>query len=361
MRNAVLTRDLAQIHSGIADDGFDGAEILITGCAGFLGFYFLQYLTRYSRELGLRRVVGLDNFMLDKPKWLVALAKEFPDILDLREFDIVRHGIESVEGAEGISHVIHMASIASPVYYRRYPIQTLDANVWGLRRLLDYYSSSAKLRGFLFFSSSEIYGDPAPDAIPTDEEYRGNVSCVGPRACYDEAKRFGETMCQLFSREYGLPITVARPFNNYGPGMRLSDKRLPADFAKCAMERRDIVVLSNGKPTRTFCYVADAVTGYLKCLLHGKHDYFNIGIEKPEISVIDVARIYQAAAAEILDADIGIEFERSEDSDYLSDNPNRRCPNIDKARRILGYEPTTLVDEGIRRYLSFLKAEQQTS
>ena len=154
-----------------------------------------------------------------------------------------------------------------------------------------------------------------------------------------------------------MPLTIARPFNNYGPGMRTEDKRLPADFAKCVLEERDIVILSDGKPTRTFCYVSDAVTGYLLCLLHGAYDYFNIGIEKPETAVRDFAKIYQTAGAEIFGYRGAVHYETSEDPDYMTDNPNRRCPVIAKARAKLGYDPQILVGEGVRRFLSFLKHE----
>ena len=146
-----------------------------------------------------------------------------------------------------------------------------------------------QLKGLLFFSSSEIYGDPAPEAIPTNESYRGNVACLGPRACYDEAKRFGETLCWVFANTLGTPIRIVRPFNNYGPGMALTDSRAPADFGQCVMQNRDITIFSSGAPTRTFCYVADAVAGYFKALLHDRFDAFNIGIEKPEISVRELA------------------------------------------------------------------------
>ena len=144
----------------------------------------------------------------------------------------------------------------------------------------------------IFFSSSEIYGDPDAAHIPTKEDYRGYVNTIGPRACYDESKRFGETICYEYAKEYNLPITLVRPFNNYGPGMKLGDKRVPADFASAVMNNEDIVILSDGKPTRTFCYIADAITGYLKVLLHGSFDVFNIGIDKPEISILELANIY---------------------------------------------------------------------
>src|SRR5439155_1458205 len=157
--------------------------VLVTGCGGFLGFYLLQFLLRYADELKLRRVIGLDSFIIHKPAWLEDLRAEFPYLLEVHRFDIARDRIESIAEAAATDFVIHMASIASPSYYRQYPLATIDANVWGLRGLLVFYAASRRLRGFLFFSSSEIYGDPPPEAIPTPESYRGHVACLGPRAC----------------------------------------------------------------------------------------------------------------------------------------------------------------------------------
>jgi UDP-glucuronate decarboxylase len=166
-------------------------------------------------------------------------------------------------------------------------------------------------------------------------------------------------MAWVYAQQFGMPITVARPFNNYGPGMRLGDKRLPADFALAVTEGRDLVILSDGTPTRTFCYVADAVTGYLLCLLHGSYDYFNIGIDRPEIMVRELAEIYRKAGAEVFGYEGRVHYEESEDPAYLEDNPNRRCPVIDKARDVLGYAPTILVEDGVKRYLEFLKEEME--
>lgn len=355
----VVKEDIEHIHAALSRGRFAGATVLVTGCAGFLGYYFLQYLTRKAGELELRRIIAIDSLLLHRPQWLIDLNAEFPDVLETHTFNIASDDLRSVDGADAADYVIHMASIASPTFYRRYPVETIDANIWGLRRLLECYRYSNRLRGLLFFSSSEIYGDPPEAAIPTDEEYRGNVACLGPRACYDEAKRFGETMCYVFAKTYRMPITVARPFNNYGPGMRIDDRRLPADFARCVIDRRDIVILSNGRPTRTFCYVSDAITGYLLCLLHGKYDYFNIGIDEPEISVHDLAEIYQQASLELFGRRSEVVFERSSDAEYLVDNPSRRRPAIKKARDILGYAPKILVNEGVRRYLSFLSDESR--
>lgn len=359
MTSSILLEDLDYIHAAIkGHDRFEDGVVLVTGCAGFLGRYTLEYLVRYARQLKLKKIIGLDTFLLDKPAWLSRLA-ETNDLLDVAAFDISKDSLTAVPGIEETTHVIHAASIASPVFYRQYPVETIDANVWGLRRLLDQFRESRNLRGMLFFSSSEIYGDPVADAIPTSEDYPGNVSCTGPRACYDESKRMGETMCWVYSQQFGLPITIARPFNNYGPGMRLGDQRLPADLAKCVIESRDIVILSDGKPTRTFCYVADAIAGYLLCLLHGKYDYFNIGIERPEIMVRELAEIYREKGSEVFGYAGEVRYGKSDDDAYLTHNPNRRCPVITKARNVLGYEPGILVNDGVSRYLNFLRQEGQ--
>ena len=247
-----------------------------------------------------------------------------------------------------------MASIASPTFYRKYPIETLDANIWGLRSLLEFYKGK-NIKGFLFFSSSEIYGDPFPEFIPTDETYLGNVSSMGPRACYDEAKRFGETICYLFAKKFGISIGIVRPFNNYGPGMVLNDKRVPADFCKSVFEGRDIEIFSDGGPTRTFCYISDAIIGYLKVMTCDGFNFFNIGIDKPEISIKTLADIFQEKGKKVLGYAGSVKYLKNDEKDYLTHNPNRRCPKIDKARIELGYNPKISVNEGVERFLKFMK------
>lgn len=332
---------------------FSDSTIIMTGCGGFLGYYFMHFFARYADELRIKRIVGLDNFLTGTRGWLETLSKNNKKV-HLKEFNVITDDIANIEGAGEANLIIHGASIASPIFYRIYPEETLDANITGLRRMLDFYKDK-KIEGLLFFSSSEIYGDPFPEFIPTNEEYRGNVATMGPRACYDEAKRFGETMCYIFHHKYKMPISIARPFNNYGPGMNINDKRLPADFAKAVHEGRDLVMYSNGRPTRTFCYIADAISGYLKVLLHGKLDVFNIGIDKPEVSVAAFADLFAKNAREIYDYKGSVVYEVSEDDAYMTDNPNRRCPDISKAKKILGYNPSIYVEEGINRYLQFLK------
>lgn len=356
--NPIVDEDLSNIHGAASrHHRWNGAVVVVTGCAGFLGFYLTQYLVWYAKELGIQKVIGLDSFLLGKPGWLEELAKEFPGTLSIHSFDIAKDCIGEVDKAHSARYVIHAASIASPTFYRQYPLETIDANVWGLRRLLDFFKGGAALEGLLFFSSSEIYGDPAPEAIPTAEDYRGYVSCLGPRACYDEAKRFGETLSYVYATSYGMPITIVRPFNNYGPGMRPRDNRLPADLADAVLAARGIKLLSDGRPRRTYCYVADAIAGYFLCLLYGKFDCFNIGSDEQEVTVRELAEIYRRIGGEMFGYSGGIDLEKSSDPEYLTHNPLRRKPDISKARNLLGYDPKTGLEEGVRRHLQFLKHE----
>lgn len=354
--NKIVNEDLERIFDSIKDkrQKFDNSNIFITGCCGFLGYYFLNFFNKYKEDLNIKSIVAVDNFQVGKPEWVEQIVKD--GNIELKEFDIIKGDLSKVERNKDNSFVIHMASIASPVFYRKYPIETIEANIWGLKMLLDEYKDSS-LRGFLFFSSSEIYGDPSPENIPTPEDYRGNVSCTGPRACYDESKRFGETICREYANQLKLPITVARPFNNYGPGMKIDDKRLPADFAKNILNNKDIVILSDGKPTRTFCYISDAISGYLKVMLNDEYDYFNIGMDKPEISVLDLARIYEKIGKEKYGYTGKVSYQTSDDTNYLTDNPNRRCPVITKAKEKLGYNPQVYVEEGVARFLEYLSIE----
>jgi dTDP-glucose 4,6-dehydratase/UDP-glucuronate decarboxylase len=330
-----------------------GTRVLITGGAGFLGYYLTQTLLRANDSLGQAPidVVVYDNFMRGLPAWLEERSQN-------PHLTITRHDITKPLPTDvgAFDYVIHGASIASPTFYRQHPIETMDANVHGLRHLLEYTrerkDTDQAVQGFLFFSSSEIYGDPEPSAIPTPETYPGRVSCTGPRACYDESKRYGETLCVNFAHTHDLPITMARPFNNYGPGLKLEDRRVPPDFARNVLQGEDIVMLSDGSATRTFCYVADAIVGYYKILVRGrKGEAYNIGVDGPELSIADLAERFVAAGREFFDYGGSVVRKTADDPNYLTDNPNRRCPDITKARSELDYDPQITLDDGLRRSL----------
>lgn len=348
----ITRQDMELIHNGLSDSDkrkLKGSKILVTGFAGSLGYSLLHFFAVYGEKLGVAKVYGIDNYMFGRPKWVESVSKILN--FDLRQLDITDCELDFASDADII---FHMASLASPVYYRQHPIETIDADVTGLRRLLEFYRDKS-IKGFLFYSSSEVYGDPHPSQIPTPESYWGNVNTCGPRACYDESKRFGETLCYNFSRVYNMPITVVRPFNNYGPGMRINDQRVVADFAKAVINNEDIVIYSDGKPTRTFDYIADATIGYIKCALYGKFDVFNIGSDSDEITISELARMYKEIGNELFHYNREIIYETHWDKEYLTDNPNRRCPDITKAKTILQYEPQIHIEEGIKRYLKYLK------
>jgi UDP-glucuronate decarboxylase len=362
--SAIVRQDLDHMWRGLNQELeiLAGKKLLITGGAGFLGYYLVQlplYWNTAVKDPRQIRVTVFDNFARGVPEWLENL-RGAPNL------ELVRHDIAGpLPPATGdYDYIIHAASIASPLLYRRYPIETMDANVNGLRTLLDHCrrqeQSGTPIGGFLFFSTSEIYGDPDAANIPTPETYRGNVSCTGPRACYDESKRYGETLCVNFARVHGLPIKVARPFNNYGPGLKITDRRVIADFSRDVLEGRDIVMLSDGRPTRTYCYAADAVIGYYKILTRGRAgEAYNIGTESPEISIADLADRIVALSRDLFSYSGRVVRRTSADPDYLTDNPGRRCPMIAKARSELGYSPDISLDEGLRRSLVWYQGNRQ--
>lgn len=337
-----------------------GDSLLLVGGGGFLGYYLIQAIGAWNDQQPNESIsmTVYDSWIRGKPEWL--RRYESAGWLNIETVDIAEPLPAETPGFEWI---IHAASIASPTFYREHPIETMDANVNGLRNLLEHARRQTEAgttpKGFLFFSTSEIYGDPTPDAIPTPETYRGYVSSTGPRACYDESKRYGETLSVNFARVHGLPVKIARPFNNYGPGLRISDGRVIPDFARDILAGNDIVMHSSGNPTRTFCYIADAVVGYYKTLVKGRDgEPYNIGADQPEISIADLAAKIAAIAGKDLGYEGKVVHRPSDDDDYLVDNPNRRCPDISKARSELGYEPKVSLDEGLRRSLLWYRDQE---
>jgi UDP-glucuronate decarboxylase len=350
----LLEKDLSHLADALREEfgRMEGSNLLVTGGGGFLGYYLVQSVLFWNERRAGGRPIGLtvvENYKRGQPAWLLGLRGK-------PHFTIVEHDAAKPlpSGLPEFQWVIHAAGIASPTYYRQFPIETMDTNIDGLRHLLEYarrrQTSADPVRGFLFYSSSEIYGDPEPASIPTPEDYRGNVSCTGPRACYDESKRYGETLCVNFARQYDLPVTMARPFNNYGPGLKITDRRVIPDFARDILSGRDIVMLSDGSPKRTFCYSADAIAGYYKVLVRGRPaEPYNVGVEVPEISMLELAEKLTGLGRELYGYKGRVVRQASAEQDYLVDNPTRRCPIITKARAELGYDPSVPLDEGLRR------------
>lgn len=351
MYSNILENDINYIYSNLNNKKFfHNSEILITGCCGFLGFYFIEFFIRYLKTLKIKKIYFID---INNQKLTKYRKKYQSKNIHFLKFDIINDDLKKIKAKFNI--IIHAASIASPSFYRKKPFLTAYSNVEGAKKLLNY-SVKNKVKKFLFFSSSEIYGEPDKKNIPTKETYNGNVSTIGPRACYDESKRYVETLCYIFAKSHKLPITIVRPFNNYGPGMTKEDKRLPADLAKNILDKKNIVIYSNGKPTRSFCYVSDAILGYLKAIVYNKSKFeiFNIGNDTKEVDVFELAKIYKIKSEKLLNFSPKIIFKKNKDSDYLKNNPNRRMPNIDKARKLLLFKPTIGTATGVEKYLKFL-------
>lgn len=353
---SIVQHDLDDICDRSATDlrAMEGATLLLTGGGGFLGHHLVQAVLAWNRT-GADRPITLvvaDNWSRGTPAWLEPLRVD--PHLHIATVDVTEPWPDDLPAAEWN---IHAASIASPIFYRKHPIETMDANVDGLRRLLDRCDAN-QTRGVLFFSSSEVYGDPDPSTIPTPETYNGNVSCTGPRACYDESKRYGETLCVNFAHRRDVPVTIVRPFNNYGPGLPVTDRRVIPDFGRNIVDGDDIVMLSSGSPRRTFCYVADAVTGYLAALVRGRRgEPYNIGADSPEISIAELAELMVDLARNELGYTGRVVTGSSDDPAYLVDNPNRRCPDITKARDELGFAPAVTLEDGLRRTLRWYRSE----
>ncbi len=336
-----LESDIEEIVQGLGQTAgaFEGKTILLSGGRGFLGRYFTALFTRLNENaLGAPcKLIVLDN--------LITAGETGASIVDEKGHTFIRHDvIRPFRPAEGLHYIIHAAGIASPFYYRKYPLETLEVAVWGTKNMLELAREyQAKI---LFFSSSEIYGDPDSKYVPTPESYRGNVSPLGPRACYDESKRVGETLCRVYHEYFGIDAKIVRPFNVYGPGMTERDYRVLPNFASRAIGGRPLRVYGSGDQTRTFCYVTDALVGFIKVLVEGTPgEAYNIGNEKPEVSVVALVKHIE----NVLGRKLELHHVAYPDS-YPPDEPLRRCPDITKARKHLNFQPRVDLQEGLRRF-----------
>lgn len=355
-----MENTLNRIYLGLSETEknlFNSKTILITGYRGFIGSVLSSFLEKYFNDLNLDKLILLDNSKVEENTIKNGLLSIPNKRIYRLSFNVINGQYEDVPYINDVDYVFHLASIASPTFYRKYPLETMDANVQGIRRLLDFFVGNTKIK-FLQFSSSEIYGDPFKDFIPTAEEFNGNVPTVGPRSCYDESKRYSETICYYYNQLYSMDISIVRPFNNYGPGMRLSDKRAPADFARSVILNEDIVLLSNGSPTRSYLFIADAIIGYIKAIQYNGFEIFNIGNDSEEISISDFAMVFVDNGKKLFDYEKGIKFGSSIDQDYLINNPQRRMPDILKARQKLNFNPVTNLVDGITEYLYWVKENQ---
>jgi UDP-glucuronate decarboxylase len=341
-----LESDISEILEGLGETvlAFRGKTVLLTGGAGFLGRYLAAVFSRLNQQGGGApfNLVILDNLITAEE----TAARPPEGAGRFIRFNV----IEPYSHPEPVDLVIHAAGIASPYYYRKYPLETLEVAIWGTRNMLELAREhEAKL---LFFSTSEIYGDPDPRYVPTPESYRGNVSSLGPRACYDESKRVGETLCRIYHEHFGVDCKIVRPFNVYGPGMSERDYRVLPNYASRIRAGKPLRVYGSGGQTRTFCYVTDAITGFLKALAEGvPGEVYNIGNDAPEVSMLDLAaRIERLLGRKVDLVRVGYP------DTYPPDEPQRRCPDLTKARKHLDFRPRVDLDEGLRRFLRWAES-----
>ena len=310
-------------------------HILVTGAAGFLGSHLTDRLLQEGHT-----VLGVDNFSTGDPENVAHLSGE--PRFRLFEWDTCRpFPVEFDPGR--LDYVFNFASPASPPEYLRLAIETLSVGAIGTRNMLDLAAKHGA--GFLHASTSECYGDPLQH--PQSEEYWGNVNPIGPRSVYDEAKRYAEALVMAYYRTRGVNTHLVRIFNTYGPRLHPSDGRVVSNLIMQALRGEPLTVYGNGKQTRSFCFVDDLIEGIVRLARSDEHLPVNIG-NPNEFTILECAQ----TVLEVTGSKSVLRFEQ-----LPEDDPIRRCPNIDKARRLLGWEPHVQLREGLTRSLDYFKSK----
>ena len=303
-------------------------RVLITGAAGFLGSHLTDRFLRDGHS-----VVGLDNFITGNPDNVAHLTGN-------DRFEFIRHNISTFTYVPGpLDGVLHFASPASPVDYLEHPIATLKVGALGTHNALGL----AKAKGARFFlaSTSEVYGDP--QVHPQPESYWGHVNPVGPRGCYDEAKRFAEAMTMAYHRYHGVDTRIVRIFNTYGPRMRPRDGRVVSNFIVQALGGEPLTIYGDGSQTRSFCYVSDEVEGIYRLFMKGDSEPTNIG-NPNEFTVRQLAEL----VVELTGTKSTIETRP-----LPEDDPKVRKPDISRAREMLGWEPVVSLRDGVLKTIQY--------
>jgi len=305
-------------------------RVLITGAAGFLGSHLTDRFLAEGHE-----VVGLDNFITGHPDNLSHLIAN-------PRFELIRHDISTFTYVPGrFDGVLHLASLASPVDYLNFPIETLKVGSTGTLNTLGI--AKANNARFFLASTSEVYGDPA--VHPQVESYWGNVNPIGPRSCYDESKRFAEALTMAYHREHALDTRIVRIFNTYGPRMQPHDGRVVTNFIVQALTGEPITLYGDGNQTRSFCYVDDEIEGIYRLFMKGDSLPTNIGnpVEFTMRELADLVVDITGSASPIVTRPLP------------ADDPKQRQPDITKARTQLGWEPKIQLREGLRRTIDYFR------
>ena len=309
-------------------------RILITGGAGFIGSHLCDRLLKEGHD-----VIAMDNLMTGKVDNIAHLAGH-------KRFHFIKQDVTNYIFVEGeFDAVLHLASLPSPVDYLNYPIQTLKVGALGTHKTLGL--ALAKGARYLLASTSEVYGDPLEH--PQREDYWGNVNPIGPRGVYDESKRFAEALAMAYHRYHGVDTRIARIFNTYGPRMRMDDGRVVPNFVCQALRGDPLTVYDEGKHTRSFCYISDQVDGLVQLLMSDENEPVNIG-NPDEMTVLEFAH----KVLEVTGSDSEITFVEPKDA-RTADDPKVRCPDITKARQVLGWSPDVSLEAGLRETAAFFQ------
>jgi dTDP-glucose 4,6-dehydratase len=309
-------------------------RVLITGGAGFLGSHLCDYFLSKGHD-----VIAMDDLITGTTANIEHLAGH-------ERFLFIKHDVTNYIYVDGpLDAVLHFASPASPIDYLELPIQTLKVGALGTHKALGL----AKTKGarFLLASTSEVYGDPL--IHPQKEDYWGNVNPIGPRGVYDEAKRFAEAMTMAYHRHHSVDTRIVRIFNTFGPRMRLNDGRVVPNFIAQALRGKPLTVYGDGTQTRSFCYVSDTIEGIYRLLLCDETDPVNIGNPR-EMTILEFAR----KIIELTGSSSQITFVHPEDV-RIKDDPKVRQPDISKARRVLGWEPKTSLEKGLKTTIAWFQ------
>jgi len=348
-----VEQDLNVIVHSIKEEAkaLEGKTILITGGSGFIGSYFVATVDLLNKKYFKNpcKVISLDNYIVGKGKRKNNLIKE----INNEDVKFIDHDVcKPFKIEESVDYIVSAAGVASPVYYKQFPIQTIEGTIFGIKNALEL-AMEKKTRSLLYFSSSEIYGDPDPNFIPTPENYKGNVSSIGSRSCYDESKRIGETLCMAYFKVHNSPVKIVRPFNVFGPGMNGTDYRVIPKFLSQGLGGESLTVHDQGNQTRTFCYVTDAMIGFFKVLLSEKNGIvYNVGNNNDEINMRSLADM---VASEIFKNKIKVKLIKYPDN-YPQDEPKRRCPDLTKITTELNYRSSIDIKTGLKRSFKWFKS-----
>ncbi len=312
---------------------FYGKKFFLTGANGFLGKYFIKVIIEINKKTNnkikvLANDIKFDNCNIFKDPNVKVIKK---DINKIKKFNYK------------CNFILHAAGIPSPKNYYKKPIETIFTSITSTKNLLEY---SSKINSkFIFFSSSEIYGNPDKKNIPTKETYNGNVSSIEDRSCYDEGKRVGETLCYFYKIKQKVDICIFRPFNVFGPGMPRNDYRVFPRFFSSIKDKKPITIFKKGNQTRTFCYVTDAITAMFIVTLVGKNFVYNIGNSKPELNMNNLHKIMEISLKKKIKA-INISYPKN----YPQVEPQRRCPDIKKLINEFKYKNKVSINDAIVRF-----------